>query len=97
MILFSCSITKETAVFSKLRLLIPVCLLVCFVRVSYPFCYSLVSQEEDAREIRLFFSKNDFFSDCTRTNNKLVQTDKQVLVYLDGNLYQNKDVQKICD
>lgn len=91
-----CSTTNETAASFKVSQLLVFIIILCFVRVSYPFCYTLISQQEDASEIRLFFTKNQFFSDCAQPNNRLVQTDKKVSVYLDGHLYDSKDTEKIC-
>jgi hypothetical protein len=34
--------------------------------------------------VRLFFEKNDFFVDCDRMNNKLINTEKDITVFLSG-------------
>ena len=83
MTLFSCFITNGTAAcFRALGLV--ACFVFCYVSVPYPYCYYYVSQIETETEVRLFFEKNDFFVDCDRMNNKLINTEKDITVFLSG-------------
>lgn len=90
MTLSGCSITKETA--ACFKGVVALIFVFCFVLAPYPYCYYLDSKEEDALQVRLFFKKNDFYNDCSKTNNMFLDTDKDVVIYLDGK--QNRTIKK---
>lgn len=86
MTLFGCSTIKEIAAYFNCLFLTAA--VFCFISVPYPYCYYLSSQEEDASELRLYFLKNEFFLDCSREKSKLLETNKNVSVFLDGKLHK---------
>lgn len=81
--MFSCFTTNVTAACSRALGLIA-CLALCYVSVPYPYCYYYVGRTETGSEVRLFFEKNDFFVDCDRMSNKLINTEKDITVFLSG-------------
>jgi hypothetical protein len=95
MTLSGCSITNVTAVFSKIAAIIAL-LCVCYVSVPYPYCYYFVRQIETAVDVRLFFEKNDFFIDCELMNYRLVETDKDIIVFLSGKEDKRLINQEVC-
>ena len=39
---------------------------------------------ESETEVSMFFEKNDFFVDCDKMSNKLINTEKDIRVFLSG-------------
>lgn len=95
MTLSGCSITNVTAVFSKTAAIIAL-IGICYVSVPYPYCYYFVRQVETAADVRLFFEKNDFFIDCDLMNYRLVETDKDIIVFLSGKEDKRLINQEVC-
>jgi hypothetical protein len=69
---------------------------VCYLAVPYPYCYYLSSSGEDGSEVRLHFTRNTFFSDCSQTKNVFLDTRKGVAVYFDGVLRDRYDNEDLC-
>jgi hypothetical protein len=84
-----------TAVCSKVLGII-IFFVLCYVSVPYPYCYYYVEQIETETEVRLFFEKNDFFVDCDRMNNRLVNTDKDIRIFLSGKEYKKLKNKEVC-
>ena len=70
--------------------------ILCYVSVPYPYCYYYVDQIETETEVRLFFEKNDFFVDCDKMNNKLINTDKDITVFLSGKEHKKLTNKEVC-
>jgi hypothetical protein len=68
----------------------------CYVSVPYPYCYYYVEQIETETDVRLFFEKNDFFVECDKMNYRLVNTDKDIRVFLSGKEYKKLKNREVC-
>jgi len=92
MTLFGWSITKEIVACFSL-----VMGLYCSILAPYPFCYKYESRVEGATEVRINFVRNEFFRDCSMEKKIKIDTDKDVVVVLDGKEYKriSKD-ERIC-
>ncbi len=68
--------------------------LYCYVSVPYQYCYSLTNKAETDSEISLFFMKNDFFLDCSIKKNIFLETNKEIVVHIDGTetRYRNEEL-----
>ncbi|MCL4476146.1 MAG: hypothetical protein M1508_07970 [Nitrospirae bacterium] len=79
---------------SKLTIIFAISAL-CYVAVPHPYCFSLDARKETATELHLFYKKNAFFLDCDRETRSIIRTEKDIVVYLDGNeqeIMRNKEV-----
>ncbi len=68
----------------------------CYVAVPHPYCYSLDSRKETATELHLFYKKNEFFLDCDRDTRSIIHTEKDIVVYFDGNAIETMRNKDIC-
>lgn len=68
----------------------------CYVAVPHPYCYSLDSRKETATGLHLFYKKNDFFIDCDRETRSIIHTEKDIVVYFDGNEKKTMRNKEIC-
>ncbi len=68
--------------------------LLCYVSIPYEYCYSLAKKMETASEINLYFMRNDFFLDCSVKKNIFLETNKDIVVHIDGTdtKYRNEEL-----
>lgn len=91
MTLSSCYITKEIAVFSRIATA-----LICLAIIPHKYCYAIVQQKETPTETIIYLQKNDFFRDCTRDTKVLINTEKDVVVYKDGQRHAYYTNEELC-
>lgn len=70
----------------------------CYLAVPYPYCFKEIARQETIKEIHIFFTKNEFFHDCSLKNNLFIKSDsdKDVVLYLDGKEFERISKEKAC-
>jgi hypothetical protein len=70
--------------------------LICLVAVPHPFCYYLDTKKDMDSYWELDFKKNDFFLSCDLVTYLPFQTEKDIVVIIEGNEYARIKVDEQC-
>lgn len=85
------STTNATAAYFRSAIL-----LLCMAVIPYKYCYSIASQVDTPSQLIIKLQRNTFFNDCSMDKKTMVETNKDVAVYQDGQLQTLYTYEELC-